>query len=117
MNAPVAPFALDAAALRAARAEARRTGRSALEVLEEHAGLPPREFVEQLGRLLHYPTLTHAQLAALVPDYEVLPFAEAVRHDVIAARDAAGALAVVCADPLDADRIEWAEARIRAPFT
>jgi general secretion pathway protein E len=116
MNAPVAPFALDAAALRAARAEARQSGRTALEVLEERAGLPPREFVEQLGRLLHYPTLTNAQLAALVPDYDALPFAEAVRHDVIAARDANGALAVVCADPLDAERIEWAEARIRAPF-
>ncbi|MFZ5538979.1 MAG: GspE/PulE family protein [Pseudomonadota bacterium] len=116
MNAPVAPFVLDAAALRAARAEARRTGRAALDVLEERAGLPPREFVEQLGRLLHYPTLTNAQLAALAPDYDALPFAEAVRHDVVAARDAAGALVVVCADPLDADRIEWAEARIRAPF-
>ncbi|GMV58930.1 MAG: hypothetical protein AMXMBFR72_20310 [Betaproteobacteria bacterium] len=116
MNAPVAPFVLDAAALRAARAEARQSGRTALEVLEERAGLPPREFVEQLGRLLHYPTLTNAQLAALVPDYDALPFAEAVRHDVIAARDANGALAVVCADPLDAERIEWAEARIRAPF-
>ncbi|GIL06619.1 MAG: type II secretion system ATPase PulE [Betaproteobacteria bacterium] len=116
MNAPVAPFVLDAAALRAARAEARQSGRTALEVLEERAGLPPREFVEQLGRLLHYPTLTNAHLAALVPDYDALPFAEAVRHDVIAARDANGALAVVCADPLDAERIEWAEARIRAPF-
>jgi len=116
MNAPAAPFALDTAALRAARAEARRSGRAALEVLEERAGLPPREFVEQLGRLLHYPTLTNAQLAALAPDYTALPFAEAARHGVIAVRDPSGALFVVCADPLDAERLEWAEARVRAPF-
>ncbi|MDH4173345.1 MAG: GspE/PulE family protein [Betaproteobacteria bacterium] len=117
MNAPVSAFVLDAAVLRRAREDAARDSRSALELLEERSGLPPREFVGQLGQLLHYRTLSNAQLAALAPDYGVLPFPEAARHGVIAARDGAGELLVVCADPLDAERIEWAEARIRSAFS
>ncbi|MDH5579378.1 MAG: GspE/PulE family protein [Betaproteobacteria bacterium] len=117
MNAPVSAFVLDAAVLRRAREDAARDSRSALELLEERSGLPPREFVGQLGQLLHYRTLGNAQLAALAPDYGVLPFPEAARHGVIAARDGAGELLVVCADPLDAERIEWAEARIRSAFS
>jgi general secretion pathway protein E len=116
MNDPAAPFVLTAEAVRAARAEAGRSGRRAIEVLEETSGLPPREFTAQLGRLLHYPTVGSAQLAALVPDFDVLPFAEAMRHEAIAARDGTGGLVVVFADPLDTGRIEWAEARIRSPF-
>ena len=115
MNAPAA-FVLDAAALRLAREDARRTGGDALALLEERSGLPPREFVAQLGQLLHYRALSNAQLAALVPDYGALPFPEAVRRGVVFARDEAGALIAVCADPLDAERIEWAEARVRSDF-
>jgi general secretion pathway protein E len=117
VNAPAAAFVLDAAALRLAREDALRDGASALALLEERAGLPPREFVARLGQLLHYRTLGNTQLAALAPDFAVLPFAEAARHGVIAARDEAGALLAVCADPLDAERIEWAEARIRSDLT
>jgi len=116
MNAPAAPFLIDAAALRTARADAQRGGRGAIELLEERSGLAPREFIAQLGALLHYRTLTAAQLAALTPDYAALPFAEGARRGVFAARDTDGALLVVCADPLDAERIEWAEARIRSEF-
>jgi general secretion pathway protein E len=116
MNDTAVPLVLTAEAVRAARAEAVRSGRRAIEVLEETSGLPPREFATQLGRLLHYPTVGSAQLAALVPDFDVLPFAEAMRHEAIAARDGAGGLVVVFADPLDTARIEWAEARIRTPF-
>jgi len=117
VNAPTAPLVLDAAALRAARAEAARSGREAFEVLQERAGLPPREFTAQLGRLLHFPVFTNEQLAELRPDFDVLPFAEASRHRVAAGRTPAGELVVVCADPLAPGCIDWAEARISAPFT
>ena len=117
MNAPAASPVLDAAALRAARAEGRRTGRDALEILQDVVALSPREFTAQLGRLLHFPVLSNEQLAALVPDFDLLPFAEASRHQVAAARRADGELVVVCADPLAAGRIEWAESRIASPFT
>ncbi len=116
MNAPAPAFALDAAALRQAREDAHRDGASALALLEERAGLPPREFVAQLGALLHYPALSNDELTALEPDYAVLPFAEASRRGVIFARDSAGTLLAVCADPLDVERHEWAETRVRHDF-
>jgi len=117
MNAPSAPLVLDVAALRAARAEAASSGRDVLEVLQEASGLPPREFTAQLGRLLHFPVLTNEQLAELTPDFAVLPFAEASKHRVAAARLADGTLVVVCADPLAPGCVDWAEARIQAPFS
>ncbi|MCU0939653.1 MAG: GspE/PulE family protein [Burkholderiaceae bacterium] len=117
MNAPAAPLVLDADALRAARAQAARTGRDTFEVLQESAALPPREFTAQLGRLLHFPVFTNEQLAELVPDFGLLPFAEASRHRVAAGRTANGELVMVCADPLAPGLIDWAEARITLPFT
>jgi general secretion pathway protein E len=117
VNAPAAPLVLDSGALRAARAEAARTGREAFEVLQDSVGLPPREFTAQLGRLLHFPVFANEQLAELVPDFDVLPFAEACRHRVAAGRTATGELVVVCADPLAPGCIDWAEARIPVPFT
>ena len=55
MNAPAPAFVLDAAALRRAREDARRDGASALALLEERAGLAPREFVAQLSRVVGRP--------------------------------------------------------------
>ena len=115
LSEPIAP-ALDLVALRIARAEADRTGRNALDVLQEASGLPPREFTAQLGRLLHYPVLSNEDLNALTPDFAVLPFAEAARHRVAAARTREHELVVVCDDPLAPARTEWAELRVQLPF-
>lgn len=104
MNAPTdhpGRMVLEAGQVDAARALARQSGRHLLDVLEESSGLAPDDFVLALGLLLHYPVRTMAELHAMQPDFEVLAFAEALRSECVALRDAEGVLVMVCANPFD----------------
>ena len=83
-----------AAQLVEARRVARLTNRSVLAVLEESSGLAPDAFLTLLGAALHYPTLNMAALNKLEPAFDILSFAEALKHECVALRDVDGEVGV-----------------------
>ena len=85
----------------AARELATQSNRHLLDVLEETCGLEADDFIVALGRLLHYPVFSILQLAEMTPDFTLLPYAEAAKHECTALRDGSGDLYVVCANPFD----------------
>jgi len=64
---------------------------------------------------LHMPMISVAEMRALAPAFETVPYAEALRRSCVALRDDAG-MSVVLGDPLDLDTQDWLEARIEEPF-
>ena len=108
-------LALSAATIADARQSAKQTGRRVLAVLEESTALAPEAFVARLGDMLHYPTLSMAALNQLVPAFDLLPFADAVKRECVALRTAKGELLLGFADPFQPDIQAWAEARIQTP--
>lgn len=80
---------------------AAQTRRPLLQVLEENSGLEPDAFVQALGDLMHYLTLTALEMYELMPDFAALPFAEASKLGCVALRDGNAQLVLVCADPFD----------------
>ena len=104
------PFGADAVA--AARREAAAGGRCFIDVLESRSGLAPAAFVGQLATVAHLPVLDARVLFAGTPAFEALPFAEALRRECLALRDAGGSLLLVVADPYDFALRDWAEARL-----
>ncbi len=111
----LAPFTADEIA--AARAHAASRGSSAVAALDEISGLPHEVFIAKLGATLHYPTAAIEDLDRWQPAFDLLPYVEALRRQVILFRDAGQALRMVFGDPFVADRIAWGEDRIEAPFT
>ncbi len=104
------------AALATARSEAARTGRRLIEVLEDTLGLAPAEFTARLGATLHYPVCTMEALHQWTPAFDVLPFAEAMRRECVAFRDADGRLLLVTGDPFAQGLAAWAEDMLPGPF-
>jgi general secretion pathway protein E len=84
-----------------ARQLAKKSQRTLLSVLEENSGFAPDDFVNALGKLMHYPVLNALEMYELKPDFELLSFAEASRLGCVALRDAQDSLVLVCADPFD----------------
>ena len=102
--------------VRAARAEAARSGRSALDVLEERSGLGAGELVARLAGALGYGAATMADLEQARSAFDVLPYPDAARRGCAPIRYADGALALAFGDPFSADLRAWAEERIAEPF-
>ncbi|HJX19177.1 MAG TPA: GspE/PulE family protein [Acidiferrobacterales bacterium] len=99
-----------------ARAEARRTQRRLVEVLEEQLQLPPERYVAALAQLFHYSAFTMDELNRLTPAFDALSYAHAVAHECLPIRDPAGALLLVVGDPFSSDTQAWAEERLAQPF-
>ncbi len=114
LQMPIPP-GIDEAALRAALVEAESSKRSALEVLEESAGLDSTLLTIALGRLLDYRVIDADELAQLPPAFDLLPPAEAARRRCVIVHGAGG-LVVVIANPFDATVRSWLEARVAAPM-
>jgi type II secretory ATPase GspE/PulE/Tfp pilus assembly ATPase PilB-like protein len=64
---------------------------------------------------LHMPPISGAEMRALMPAFDAVPYAEALRRACVALRGEAG-LSVVLGDPLDLDTQDWLESRLEAPF-
>jgi len=111
----LAPFT--ASEIAEARRAAPNRGLSTVATLEELAGVPPDVFTGRLGMTLHYQTATIQQMHRWQPAFDLLPFAEALRTQMLLVRDDDGALRMVFGDPFSAERLAWAENRIEAPFT
>jgi general secretion pathway protein E len=108
--------AFSAETLRAARAEAAQSGRSALDVLEERSGLGAGELIRHLARALGYDAASMADLEQAQPAFEVLPYPDAARRGCAPLRGVDGSLALAFGDPFAADLRAWAEERIAEPF-
>ncbi|KQP12840.1 general secretion pathway protein GspE [Pseudorhodoferax sp. Leaf267] len=90
-------------------AEARRLGAergtATLRVLEEHSGAAPDVFTARLAHTLHYPLAAIGDLHGWQPAFDLLPFAQSQALQMLAMRDAAGALRIVFGDPFDDARM------------
>lgn len=102
-------------------AEARRfaptRGLSIVAALDELSGAPAEVFTARLGMTLHYQTATIQQMHGWQPSFDLLPFAVAMRAQMVLVRDEDRALRMVLGDPFASERIAWAENLIAAPFT
>ena len=99
-----------------ARSEARQARRPVVEVLDEKLGLPPQIFNDALADLFHYRTIAMGELRGAEPDFDVLPFTEALERRCIPVRDGQGRLLLVFGDPFDGALQAWADAAMPEAF-
>ncbi|MEF7612416.1 GspE/PulE family protein [Aquincola sp. MAHUQ-54] len=111
---PVLPFT--AAEIAEARRAAPGRGLPVPATLEELSGEAPEAFTTRLAQTLGYAAATMDDLHRWQPAFDVLPFAEASRAQTLPLREAGGELLMVLGDPFAAERIEWIEHRVDAPF-
>jgi general secretion pathway protein E len=102
--------------IRQAREAAAQSNRRVVEVLEEQSGLAPAAFVSTLAATFHYPALPVDALNRLTPDFQLLPYPEALECECMTVRDHEQRLAVVFWDPFDPARQAGFEQRIAEPF-
>lgn len=102
------PSTLSKQIVQAARAAAQATGRPLLELLEEHSGLGPREFVTVLGTSFGMRCLSPLELDSATPDFAPMPYPEATRRRCLCLKLEDGQLVAALADPFDAGLREWA---------
>ena len=96
---------------------AQQSQRRLIEVLEDQSGLYAEAFVQALAAKLHFPVLDIQQIHQLAPDFDILPFPEAVKKECIPLRDAQGGLLLAFADPFVEGFSDWALDRLHEPFT
>lgn len=92
-----------------------QAGQTLTEVLEAESGLSPDDFLTMLGRAFAWPTLNMAGLHELAPAFDALPFDQSLSRECYPARDKAGRLLLVFADPFDTGLPDWVETRITTP--
>lgn len=92
------------------------SGGSVWDRLQNRLSLTPNECLARLGVTLGHATMDMAALHTLQPDFEALPYPEALRRQCLIARvyDANGIDLPVCvfADPFDLVLPVWIEARL-----
>jgi general secretion pathway protein E len=103
------PAALDEVTLASAVSEARRSGRSPLEILERTG--EPAAVTAALADAFDYRLLSPGELHSLPPAFDLLSSAEAARRRCVLVREA-GHLLAVMADPFDRALRPWLEARV-----
>jgi general secretion pathway protein E len=103
--------------IEAARQAARARATTVVAALEEAASLPPNLFTARLGKTFHYPVASIQDLHRWQPAFDLLPFAEALRMQMVLSRDDDGTLRLVFGDPFNTDRLAWVENRIDVLFT
>jgi general secretion pathway protein E len=92
------------------RQEALSQGISVIQILEETYGHSPEALIAQLGGLLRMPVLNMETLRSLDPVFELLPFAEAAKHEcALFRKDNEYLLAV--SDPFSPKLRSWVEER------
>jgi general secretion pathway protein E len=101
---------LDEAVIARAIADAARTGRSTIEILQETSGFAPANLAEALAAALDYRFVGGEELSTLDPAFDILAPSEATRRSCAVVRSANGYLAIV-ADPFDSRLRSWLETR------
>lgn len=95
---------------------AEQSRRRLLEVLQDQTGLKPEAFLESLGASFHYPIITIKEMHQLEVDFDVLPFAEAYKHECVPLRQQTGSLLMVIADPFSEGLVDWLLEFVREVF-
>jgi len=111
------PAVIDIVEVREARALAATSQRRVVDVLEERSGLGSDAFTLALAQTLGYRALTMADLHALDPAFDLLPFSLALERGCVLYRDPAGQLLLAFGDPFDRDLHAWTESRIAGVFS
>jgi general secretion pathway protein E len=106
---------VSAAAFSPAELAQARTGGRLLDGLARLEADPARR-LERLAAASQLPTVGHARLMALTPDFAAIPFQTALSRECVALRDEDGALLVVLADPFDADLLDGLGGRLVEPY-
>ena len=103
--------------IRAARAEALRTRRRVVEVLEEQLGFPQEKFLAALAATFFYPVVSMHDVNALQPVFDLVSYGESVKHGCIALRDPAGKTILAFDDPFAVELQDRMDERIKTEFT
>ena len=97
---------LTPAVVRAARQAALGQQRSVTAVLEDELRLAPELLMHALARALHYRVADSHAMASLVPAFDLIDYAEAVKRGCLAFRDQA-VVVVVVSDPFNDALQSW----------
>ncbi|MBI3563002.1 MAG: type II/IV secretion system protein [Gammaproteobacteria bacterium] len=119
MTAVITPLhspLISAAQINSAQLAATQNRRSVIDVLQEQLNLSAEDFVAALAHSLHFKALLMHDLHQLTPDFEVLPFKNALSRKCLALRDAQQHLLLVFSDPFNSGLQAWAEEAIGQPF-
>ena len=117
--APAGQLALDVEALRKASRTARERNRDMAEMLAEESGCQPEAAARAVASALGLQFVTVDRLAALAPDFDLLPLTDCLRRDCALVRDGSGnedVLLALVTDPFDNDLLDWLAARVPAAF-
>ncbi|WP_035058639.1 GspE/PulE family protein [Andreprevotia chitinilytica] len=90
--------------------------RPLVAVLEELSGLAPDAFAAALAEVFHYPLMTMADMQALEPTFERMPYTDCMQRHIAAGTDAQGTCCLVIADPFDHELENWAASRLGREF-
>ena len=101
---------LDDALVTRAMTEAEASGRSALAVLTEIAGLPPVELAHALARKLDYRFVGAEELGSMEPAFDIVAPSEATRRACAVIRERGRLLALIV-DPFNTSLRNWIESR------
>jgi general secretion pathway protein E len=74
------------------------------------------ENLEQLSETLRIAAIALEEMRAASPDFDAIPFADAMRRGCVALRADDGMLLVVLGNAYDLDTQDWVEERLREPF-
>jgi general secretion pathway protein E len=105
---------LTPAVVRAARQTARLQQRSVTAVLEDELAIAPEMLMRALGHALHYRVVNSQAMVLLEPAFDLIGYADAVKHGCLAFRDEA-ALVLVVSDPFDDVLQAWCVEHLAAP--
>ncbi|MBV8402716.1 MAG: type II/IV secretion system protein [Gammaproteobacteria bacterium] len=95
--------------------EAERSNRPAYEVLAEASGLGGDAYAQALAQAFDYRFIPAAELRQLVPDFSVLPPADATRRHCVVVHEQERLIAIFT-DPFDQLLRGWLELRTTAPL-
>jgi len=115
-SAPGQAAAFSLAQLREARALAASSQRSVIEVLEDRSQMTPDAFTRALAQTLDFRALAMADLHALDPAFDILPFPLALERGCMLFRESGGDFLLALSDPLDRDLHTWAQTRLAEDF-
>ncbi len=103
--------------LQEASAEALRSKRRTVAVLEELLGLDSAGFIEWLVDVSGYPPIRMQDLHELQPDFSRVSFADCQQREVLPCRTRDDQLLVLITDPFDVATRDWAWAHLSERFT
>jgi len=104
---------LEDVTLAAAIAEARRSGASPIDALENACGMDSQALAAALASTFNYRMIGPSELDQLGPAFDLLPPAEASRRRCVLVHESERLLAVFC-DPFDTALRPWLESRVPA---